>query len=333
MTDVDRTAERIIAEVLLAAEPGSRIVGEELQPGGGDRRAGLDRGSARRHHQLPARFPELCGIDRRGGGRRAGGRGDRQRAAGRDLHRRSRRRRVARRAAARGLRDSRSRLRADRHRVSLQGHQPDRGVSRAVPARRGGTSAASVARAPPRSTWPTSPPGGSTASGSSSSPPGTSRRARSSSGRRAGWSPTSPGATSASSTRRSWRGIRRSTRGSSRCLAPSKDSPRGTKAEHGCACHRAVSGPWDLRRSACLDQELRCLTPAPRAPHWTTGPGHRPARRSPRRRLGGRAWRRRRPRRWWRWSPASPPRARRTRWSTRKRGRRGRGRRVCGRSC
>jgi myo-inositol-1(or 4)-monophosphatase len=33
VTDVDRTAERIIAEVLLAAEPGSQIVGEELHPG------------------------------------------------------------------------------------------------------------------------------------------------------------------------------------------------------------------------------------------------------------------------------------------------------------
>jgi myo-inositol-1(or 4)-monophosphatase len=32
VTDVDRTAERIIAEVLLAAEPGSRVVGEELSP-------------------------------------------------------------------------------------------------------------------------------------------------------------------------------------------------------------------------------------------------------------------------------------------------------------
>ena len=32
MTEVDRTAERIIADVLLAAEPGSRIVGEELSP-------------------------------------------------------------------------------------------------------------------------------------------------------------------------------------------------------------------------------------------------------------------------------------------------------------
>jgi myo-inositol-1(or 4)-monophosphatase len=32
VTDVDRTAERIIAEVLLAAEPGGRIVGEELHP-------------------------------------------------------------------------------------------------------------------------------------------------------------------------------------------------------------------------------------------------------------------------------------------------------------
>ena len=32
VTEVDRTAERIIADVLLAAEPASRIVGEELSP-------------------------------------------------------------------------------------------------------------------------------------------------------------------------------------------------------------------------------------------------------------------------------------------------------------
>src|SRR5918998_372471 len=32
VTEVDRTAEGIVAEVLLAAEPGSRIVGEELSP-------------------------------------------------------------------------------------------------------------------------------------------------------------------------------------------------------------------------------------------------------------------------------------------------------------
>jgi myo-inositol-1(or 4)-monophosphatase len=32
VTDVDRTAERMIAEVLLAAEPGARLVGEELSP-------------------------------------------------------------------------------------------------------------------------------------------------------------------------------------------------------------------------------------------------------------------------------------------------------------
>jgi myo-inositol-1(or 4)-monophosphatase len=32
VTEVDRTAERIVADVLLAAEPGSRIVGEELSP-------------------------------------------------------------------------------------------------------------------------------------------------------------------------------------------------------------------------------------------------------------------------------------------------------------
>ncbi len=32
VTEVDRTAERIVTEALLAAEPGSRIVGEELSP-------------------------------------------------------------------------------------------------------------------------------------------------------------------------------------------------------------------------------------------------------------------------------------------------------------
>ena len=32
VTEVDRTAERLIADILLAAEPGSRIVGEELSP-------------------------------------------------------------------------------------------------------------------------------------------------------------------------------------------------------------------------------------------------------------------------------------------------------------
>lgn len=32
VTDVDRTAERLVAEVLLAAEPGARILGEELTP-------------------------------------------------------------------------------------------------------------------------------------------------------------------------------------------------------------------------------------------------------------------------------------------------------------
>jgi myo-inositol-1(or 4)-monophosphatase len=33
VTAVDRTAEEIITEVLLAAEPGSRVIGEELSPG------------------------------------------------------------------------------------------------------------------------------------------------------------------------------------------------------------------------------------------------------------------------------------------------------------
>ncbi|HEY5940109.1 MAG TPA: inositol monophosphatase family protein, partial [Gemmatimonadales bacterium] len=32
VTEVDRTAEQMIADILLAAEPGSRMVGEELSP-------------------------------------------------------------------------------------------------------------------------------------------------------------------------------------------------------------------------------------------------------------------------------------------------------------
>ena len=45
--------------------------GRGAEPRGRDRRAGLDRGPARRHHQLPARFSGVCGVDRRRGGRRA----------------------------------------------------------------------------------------------------------------------------------------------------------------------------------------------------------------------------------------------------------------------
>ena len=32
VTEVDRAAEALVAEVLLAAEPGSRVIGEELSP-------------------------------------------------------------------------------------------------------------------------------------------------------------------------------------------------------------------------------------------------------------------------------------------------------------
>ncbi len=66
-------------------------------------------------------------------------------------------------------------------------HQSDRGVSPAVRPRRGVKPAASGALAPPRSTWLMSPRVGSTGSGSSDSPPGTSRQARCSFARLAGW--------------------------------------------------------------------------------------------------------------------------------------------------
>ena len=72
VTDVDRTAERHDHRSAPAqATRGSRIVGRGAEPRGGDRRPGLDRRSARRHHQLPAWLSGIRGVDRRGGGRRA----------------------------------------------------------------------------------------------------------------------------------------------------------------------------------------------------------------------------------------------------------------------
>ena len=124
VTEVDRTAERIIAEVLLAAEPGQPDRRRGAEPRPGHRRTGLDRGPARRDHQLSARFSELCGIDRRGGGRRARGRGGGARAAPGVYTARPGRRRLAGRPTAGGLPDRRPGLRAHRHRLPLQGYSP-----------------------------------------------------------------------------------------------------------------------------------------------------------------------------------------------------------------
>ena len=171
VTEVDRTAERIIADVLLAAEPGSRIVGEELSPEVVTRRAGLDRRPARRHHQLPARLPGLCRVDRGGGGRRARGRRSCCTCrADERLH-------GASGAAAPGRANAGSRSRPSPiPAFALIGTGFPFKDTRAldeylapVRPRRGARPAASAGPAPPRSTWPTSRRDGSTASGSSGS--------------------------------------------------------------------------------------------------------------------------------------------------------------------
>ncbi len=136
VTDVDRTAERIIGEVLLAAEPGSRIVGEELHPelvteGMVWIVDPLD-GTTNFLHDFPSYAVSIAAA--MDGTLEAGG--HRQRAAGRDLHRVAGGRGVARGPEARGVRHRRSGLRAHRYRLPLQGREPDRRVFRPVPASR-----------------------------------------------------------------------------------------------------------------------------------------------------------------------------------------------------
>ena len=134
---------------------------------GGDqgrrRPAPLDRRSARRHHQLPARHPALGDLDRP----RARGR-DRRR---RDLRRRQERAvlgregrgRLAQRPAAARLRPPPARGGADRHRHAVQG--PRQGTGPARPGRRRDLRRppACAASARRRSTSPGSRRAGSTA--------------------------------------------------------------------------------------------------------------------------------------------------------------------------
>ena len=98
VTKADREAERIIKEELMGGRPTYGWLGEET--GGADGRgpdAALDRRSAGRHHELPARAAALGGVDRAGAqGRDRRGRGLRRRQ-GRDVLGRKGRGRLAER--------------------------------------------------------------------------------------------------------------------------------------------------------------------------------------------------------------------------------------------
>ncbi len=95
VSQADRKAEEIILTELAARPSGLRL------PDGGARRgrrrrrpASLDRRPARRHHQLPARHPDLLGLHRAGAAGPARRRRRLQPGDGRALHRRARRRRL-----------------------------------------------------------------------------------------------------------------------------------------------------------------------------------------------------------------------------------------------
>ena len=104
VTRADIAAEQIIKDELMGARPTYGWLGEE---GGGEAGQGpdpaLDRRSARRHHQLPARAAALGGVDRA----RAQGRGRRRRdlrpGQGRDVLRRERAGRLHQRKPPAGL--------------------------------------------------------------------------------------------------------------------------------------------------------------------------------------------------------------------------------------
>ena len=133
-----------MADVLLAAEPGSRIVGEELSPELVDGRAGVDRRPARRHDQLSARFSGAmrCRSRRAVDGVLEAGvvvQVPRQRAVTRRL-RGGGAWQGERRLSV--LSHRRPGIRADRHRLPVQGHVATERVSGASsPASRRGRAA------------------------------------------------------------------------------------------------------------------------------------------------------------------------------------------------
>ena len=65
VTAADRRAEEIVYEELAKARPDYGFLGEEGGARAGtDKTPPLDRRSARRHHQFPARHPAFRGVDR-----------------------------------------------------------------------------------------------------------------------------------------------------------------------------------------------------------------------------------------------------------------------------
>ena len=87
VTEMDRAAERLIVDVLLAARPDDGLLGEEGADSAGTSGRPLGDRPARRHHQLPLRPPRLRRLHRRrargsGRGRRGRRRPHRRRVPG-----------------------------------------------------------------------------------------------------------------------------------------------------------------------------------------------------------------------------------------------------------
>ena len=167
VTAADRRAEEIVYEELSKARPEYGFLGEEGGArAGADKTPSLDRRSARRHHQLPARHSALRGLHRARAERRHRRGADLQSGKRGSVRRRTRQGRVPQRpayprrrpAAARGrrggLRSAALRPRRPRARTPRNRCRP-KSLRRAPPI-----------SAPPPSTSPGSPPAASTLSGS-----------------------------------------------------------------------------------------------------------------------------------------------------------------------
>ena len=98
VTEVDRAAEADIIETIRRLHPDHAFLAEE-SGARGDKRRGLDHRSARRHHQLHARLPDVRGVDRLPGPGPARARGGVRSHAPGAVHRLARRRRAVSRAA------------------------------------------------------------------------------------------------------------------------------------------------------------------------------------------------------------------------------------------
>ena len=101
VSQADRRAEEIVHAELSRARPDYSFLMEESGAIEGSRRpAPLDRRPARRHHELPARHPDLRGLDRAGAPGPDRRRRHLQPGHGRALHRRARCRRLHERPPA-----------------------------------------------------------------------------------------------------------------------------------------------------------------------------------------------------------------------------------------